>query len=349
MAWYDAGTVNVTLNSAVVTGVGTQWAASARQGEAFVGPDGRLYEVLNIASNTSLMLTRPYRGLTQAAQPYALAPFQGYVKELADRAAELLRRYSDVSELAKGAVQKSSVSGKYGSPPGSILPAGAYGQGGDPDAYPHVSVNLPAEPGVYFCTPDNTDTPGTFGILIREGKQVDPTVGTWLLDRFNSTNGHQYWRTKTNSDPWSAWVQTLTVGNAYGLLGLKSAAFADLIGDVGVGAAMQSGSNANGRWWRFQNGLQICVKNDLLRQYLDQPVAANLWSTRDMVWTFPMAFVAGGQVSVGGWSGSQAGNAWVGMGNYTISTTNCALRVIAGYQNTNEGTFSAYAIGGWKL
>src|SRR5690606_15898508 len=90
MAWYDLGTVNVTVNSSTVTGTGTKWLAGARQGEAFVAPDGRLYEVLNIASDTSLTLTKPYRGATATGQPYALAPMQGYVKELADRAAELL-------------------------------------------------------------------------------------------------------------------------------------------------------------------------------------------------------------------------------------------------------------------
>ncbi|ULH08589.1 phage tail protein [Alcaligenes faecalis] len=98
MAWYDTGTVNVTANSATVTGVGTQWLAGARRGEAFVAPDGRLYEVLNIASNTSLTLTKPYRGTTASGQQYALAPMQGYVKELADRAAQLLSEYGLASD-----------------------------------------------------------------------------------------------------------------------------------------------------------------------------------------------------------------------------------------------------------
>lgn len=90
MAWYSTGTVKVTVNSATVTGTGTQWLAAARQGEAFVAPDGRLYEVLNIASDTSLTLTMPYLGASATGQRYALAPMQGYVKELADRVAALL-------------------------------------------------------------------------------------------------------------------------------------------------------------------------------------------------------------------------------------------------------------------
>ncbi|HRO20807.1 hypothetical protein [Alcaligenes phenolicus] len=109
MAWYDAGTVKVTVNSATVTGTGTKWLAGARQGEAFVAPDGRLYEVLNIASDTSLTLTKPYRGATATGQPYALAPMQGYVKELADRAAELLPALSDIGTAAKGTLTTSTI------------------------------------------------------------------------------------------------------------------------------------------------------------------------------------------------------------------------------------------------
>lgn len=114
MAWYDAGTVKVTVNSATVTGMGTKWLAGARQGEAFVAPDGRLYEVLNIASDTSLTLTKPYRGATASTQQYALAPMQGYVKELADRAADLLPVLSDIGTAAKGTLATDTTDSTLG-------------------------------------------------------------------------------------------------------------------------------------------------------------------------------------------------------------------------------------------
>ncbi|EKU29554.1 hypothetical protein C660_13579 [Alcaligenes sp. HPC1271] len=101
MGWHDVGTVKVTLNSATVTGTWTQWLSGARQGEAFVAPDGRLYEVANIACDTSLTLAKPYLGATGTAQKYALAPMQGYVKELADRAAGLLPVLADLARQPK--------------------------------------------------------------------------------------------------------------------------------------------------------------------------------------------------------------------------------------------------------
>lgn len=108
MAWYDLGTVKVTANSKAVTGTGTKWLTGARQGEAFVAPDGRLYEVLSIASDTSLTLTKPYRGATATGQSYALAPIQGYVKELADRAAGLLPVLADLGTAAKATLTDSN-------------------------------------------------------------------------------------------------------------------------------------------------------------------------------------------------------------------------------------------------
>lgn len=254
MAWYDAGTVTVTLNSATVTGVGTQWVAGARQGEAFVGPDGRLYEVLNIASNTSLTLTRPYRGATQAAQPYALAPFQGYVKELADRAAELLRRYSDALVLAEGAVQRTSIGSKYAADTNQILPGFAYGLGGRPDAFPPVSADdITAPPGIYYVLDvRHTGFPKPYGILVRSGGRVEGD--SWLFDRFYSADSDSYERKSINGGAWTPWDPMLHKANAAFHLGLKSGAFADIIGDVGAGAIMQSGVSANGSWVKFADG-----------------------------------------------------------------------------------------------
>src|SRR5690606_16392006 len=83
------GTVAVTANSATVTGTGTAFSANARVGDAFRGPDGRWYEVTNIASATVLTVKPNYQGTTASGQSYAIAPIQGYVKESADRLRQL--------------------------------------------------------------------------------------------------------------------------------------------------------------------------------------------------------------------------------------------------------------------
>lgn len=96
--WYSAGTVAVTANSATVTGTGTAFSANARVGDAFRGPDGRWYEITNIASATVLSIRPNYQGATASGQAYAIAPMQGYVKESADRLRQLVDQFG--SQLA---------------------------------------------------------------------------------------------------------------------------------------------------------------------------------------------------------------------------------------------------------
>ncbi|UWQ73344.1 pyocin knob domain-containing protein [Leisingera sp. M658] len=74
MAWPKAGTVSVVNGSAIVTGTATGFFGSAQAGWGFVGPDGRVYEVLAVSSGTVLTITPAYQGATAAGQIYALFP-----------------------------------------------------------------------------------------------------------------------------------------------------------------------------------------------------------------------------------------------------------------------------------
>ncbi|WP_236225391.1 hypothetical protein [Pseudomonas pseudonitroreducens] len=93
MPWYSAGTVAVTNNSPTVTGSGTAFSANARVGDAFRGPDGRWYEVTNVASATVFSIKPNYQGANNAAGSYAIAPMQGYVKDSADALRGFVNQY----------------------------------------------------------------------------------------------------------------------------------------------------------------------------------------------------------------------------------------------------------------
>lgn len=95
MPWSRGGTVAVTQNSTTVTGAGTGFVANGRVGDAFLGPDGRWYEVTNIASDTALSILPAYLGAT-ANGVYALAPMQGYVKQSADALRTLVNQFGGV-------------------------------------------------------------------------------------------------------------------------------------------------------------------------------------------------------------------------------------------------------------
>jgi hypothetical protein len=108
MPWYRTGTVAITAGQNTVTGTGTAFSANSRVGDAFQGPDGRWYEVTNIASGTVLSILPAYQGSTVTGGAYGLAPMQGYVKESADRLRQLVNDWG--STLANlGAVSTENV------------------------------------------------------------------------------------------------------------------------------------------------------------------------------------------------------------------------------------------------
>jgi hypothetical protein len=95
MPWYKTGTVSVTQNSNAVIGTGTAFIANSRGGDGFRGPDGRWYEVTNIASNTALSISPDYEGPTVTGGLYSIMPVQGYQKDLSDKVREILNDYGE--------------------------------------------------------------------------------------------------------------------------------------------------------------------------------------------------------------------------------------------------------------
>jgi prepilin-type N-terminal cleavage/methylation domain-containing protein len=59
---YNTGTVTVVNGSPNVTGTGTAWLSNASPGDVFTGPDGALYGISAVVSDTNLTLAEPYAG-----------------------------------------------------------------------------------------------------------------------------------------------------------------------------------------------------------------------------------------------------------------------------------------------
>ena len=111
MTWYKAGTCAVTKGSTTVTGTGTAWVDNVRIGsDGFVGPDGLLYEILKVVSSTEITLAAAYKGTTASSGGYAIAPIQGYTKELADKAAALIDQFSDAEATAASSASAAASS-----------------------------------------------------------------------------------------------------------------------------------------------------------------------------------------------------------------------------------------------
>lgn len=98
MAWYRAGSVTVTNGSAVVTGAGTDFVSNTSVGEAFLGPDGRNYEIVQVVSATQIVLATAYQGAGAGGQGFAVLPTQSFARDLAMGAAQLLNTFAAVRD-----------------------------------------------------------------------------------------------------------------------------------------------------------------------------------------------------------------------------------------------------------
>lgn len=74
-AWYRLGTVSVVNNNANVVGIGTKWVTSIiaiAVGDEFSVDNTTSYEVVAVSSDLSLVLDRPFEGVTQSNINYAI-------------------------------------------------------------------------------------------------------------------------------------------------------------------------------------------------------------------------------------------------------------------------------------
>lgn len=106
MAWYRTGAIAVTNGSATVTGTGTAFNNNVQPGHAINLPDGRVYEVLEVVSNTVITLGSNYLGSTASGQTYSIQPNQGFAQSAFSKLSDLLAQFANYVTTA--------LAGKFG-------------------------------------------------------------------------------------------------------------------------------------------------------------------------------------------------------------------------------------------
>jgi hypothetical protein len=169
MVWQRSGTVSVQNGSTTVVGANVDFAASCRNGDSFVGPDGATYEVANVASATVLSILPAYKGATVSGAAYAVMPVQGYDKMLSDAFNGFVNQFGN--KLAA-----LGTTGNY-----DVLPVDKGGTGGATQAEARTSLGL--------------GTASTRGVGVAATNLMEVGAGGWLgssiLESGNMNNSRQ--------------------------------------------------------------------------------------------------------------------------------------------------------------
>lgn len=93
MSWYKTGTATFTNSSATVTGSGTAWVANVQVGDSIHAPDGAVYEITGVVSDTELTIDPAYQATTAADASYRIQPTRGWVQSLLTQVNNLLTSF----------------------------------------------------------------------------------------------------------------------------------------------------------------------------------------------------------------------------------------------------------------
>jgi len=154
---------------------------------------------------------------------------------------------------------------------GRVLLNRAHGLGETSAAPNPASLDTVTAIGFYRYTSSSTGAPSSAGVVLHMTRLASANASGFLQIAFGI--GSQVFvrhLTNTVGPEWSAWTEIFTKANILGTVSQS--------GGVPTGAVIERGDNANGRYVRFADGLQICTAT------LTSSAAA------DTVWTYPAAF-----------------------------------------------------------
>lgn len=281
MPWLRGGTVAVTNGSTTVVGTNADFAANARSGDAFVGPDGLNYEIGNVAGATVISIIPAYKGPTVSGSAYAIMPVQGYPKTLTDEFRNISLQWGQklaalgttgnyetlpISKGGTGATTQADARTALGLVPttsridttaGRMVKVGDFGRNGGANIVQaaNVDANALTVPASYVFNGGGINVPESayLDVINHAAAGYSKQFATGLL------TDNCYTRVQNNGN-FGAWRQFVTrpISGAIAVaeggtggttqatartgLGLKSAAVADIVGPVSQAAGVPTGA-----------------------------------------------------------------------------------------------------------
>ncbi|MNJ41536.1 hypothetical protein D3C77_364620 [compost metagenome] len=332
MSWYRDGTVAVTNGSSTITGTNTNFAANARVGDAFIGPDGVVREVSNIASETVLSVFPAYSGATASGASYTLAPLQGYVKQLADQAQQIIQQWGATLAGLGTAAFAALTTSPTDTIPGRVTRVGDYGWGG----------------GAPQDSPINN---ATFGSVVRTYNDPgSPTAGTYVglhLQRepggrsadvlLGDSPSTMHWRTKNGAGVAGPWNNSYSNRNILGPV--------SQLDGIPTGAIIERVELSSGTYVRFACGTMWCYRSALESLQATIALGPLFISAAASNFTFPKAFVGIPFVIPFG-AAYATSIGWAALDSQATASTTGSIKWISPL-NGSAGYVGYLAIGRW--
>lgn len=307
---YTTGTITLTNGSAVVTGVGTAWqTALIAGGTIFVDASGNSLPILSVDTNTQITAAVKWRGATgtysyaivrdtaygeqtvanaQALSTYlqrldnaslsaiaSLVPAADRLPYFTGAGAGALAIFTAFARQLIGALNGAAAYTVLGEIPTNQLPQRLW-----TGAQTITDWDTAIDSGFYNSANGSANGPNSAflcGVVFTRGN----THATQIVADF--TNRRVYIRTRS-SGTFNAWRRLWT---GYDVLEGVSQ-------DAGVptGGLMDYGSNANGTYMRFANGLMVCTSP--VFDLAPDTAAGSLWVSTDTPWNLPGTMVSAG-------------------------------------------------------
>lgn len=116
------------------------------------------------------------------------------------------------------------------------------------------------------------------------------------------------------------------------------------LGGIPTGALVEYGINANGEYWRYAGGMQICIAREASGSQLTT-AAGSLYRTGSNGWTFPAAFIE--EPSFHPHSDGSPGYSWGAIGSGVTTTASATWSVFGPSSSANAPQGHLIAIGRW--
>ncbi|MFW8636716.1 pyocin knob domain-containing protein [Cribrihabitans pelagius] len=378
MAWVKSGTVAVTNGSPVVTGTGTGWFGSLQNGWAFVGPDGRTYEILTVDNATAITLATNYQGSTASGQVYAAMPTSSLAADLTAALQSLIVGFQAAKDLLDGGYFANALAAfntdrdtgvelvgtnEIGLKAGDVLQlilkggvatgAAVQSDGADATDGKLLKANAYGWGGKALTVPnDNLDDITVAGnYFLTTAVLAASTLpaghgfssGSCLIHfQFNADNSAQFLIAHGTGYAFTR-IKDGGVWQPWALLYSNTSLLGTVSqsGGTPTGAVIERGNNASGEYVRFADGTQVCWSNGFTADSTAATGNVFAWANYQ-TWNFPAAFIVSPLVSVGG--RSNALSCWGSAGG--ISASKADIGCMTTISQTAR-TVSAVAVGRW--